>query len=136
MQWVWDKSKCNTKSSVWCFKLEIWCFTTWVILSNMFFYCYKLSILLLLVIDKTYRRSLEQLCVCSCSRREINWNYFSFPIWTFAIKVKRKDAMNVSLCNSGNSLIMYNMEIMIKISFVITMMLTAIIIIDFDCFQM
>ena len=44
--------------------------------------------------------------------------------------------MNVSLCNSGNSLIMYNMEIMIKISFVITLMLTAIIIIDFDCFQM
>ena len=43
--------------------------------------------------------------------------------------------MNVS-CNSVNSKVMYNMEIMIKISFVITLMLTAIIIIDFDCFQM
>ena len=42
--------------------------------------------------------------------------------------------MNVSSCNSVNSLIMYNMEIMIKISFVITFMLTAVI--DFDCFQM
>ena len=41
--------------------------------------------------------------------------------------------MNVSSCNSVNSLIMYNMEVMIKI-FVITLMLTAII--DFDCFQM
>ena len=41
--------------------------------------------------------------------------------------------MNVS-CNSVNSKIMYNMEIMIKISFVITLMLTAII--DFDYFQM
>ena len=44
--------------------------------------------------------------------------------------------MNVRSCNSVNSLIMYDMEIMIKISFVITLMLTAIIIIDFDCFQM
>ena len=31
---------------------------------------------------------------------------------------------------------MYSMEIMVKISFVITLMLTAIMIIDFDCFQM
>ena len=38
--------------------------------------------------------------------------------------------------NSVNSLIMYDMEIMIKISFVITLMLTSIIIIDFDYFQM
>ena len=53
---------------------------------------------------------------------------------TFAIRKKRKDAMNASSCNSVNSLMMYNMEIMIKISFVITLMLTAII--DFDCFQM
>ena len=44
--------------------------------------------------------------------------------------------MNVSSCNSVNSLIMYNMEIMIKILFVITLMLTAVIIIDFDRFQM
>ena len=42
--------------------------------------------------------------------------------------------MNVSSCNSVNSLIMYDMEIMMKISFVITLMLTAIT--DFDCFQM
>ena len=72
----------------------------------------------------------------SCSRRETDWNYFSFPVGTFAIKRKRKDAMNVRSCNSVNSLIMYDMEIMIKISFVKTLMLTAIIIIDFDCFQM
>ena len=54
-------------------------------------------------------------------RREVNWNYFSFPISTFRIKRKRKDAMSVSSCNSINSVIMYNMEIMIKISFVITL---------------
>ena len=35
--------------------------------------------------------------------------------------------MNVSSCNSVNSLIMYNMEIMIKISFAMTLMLTVII---------
>ena len=44
--------------------------------------------------------------------------------------------MNVRSCYSVNSLIMYNMETMIKILFVITLMLTAVIIIDFDCFQM
>ena len=42
--------------------------------------------------------------------------------------------MNVSSRNSVNSLIMYDMEIKIKISFEITLMLTAII--DFDYFQM
>ena len=42
--------------------------------------------------------------------------------------------MNESSCNSVNSLIMYNMEIMIKISFAITLMPAALIIIDFDCF--
>ena len=73
------------------------------------------------------------MCFCS-RRREINWNYFSLPMWTFAIKKKKKDAMNVSSRNSVNSLIMYDMEIKIKISFEITLMLTAII--DFDCFQM
>ena len=44
--------------------------------------------------------------------------------------------MNVRLFNSVNSLIMYNMEIMIKILFVVTLMLTAVVIIDFDCFKM
>ena len=44
--------------------------------------------------------------------------------------------MNVRSCNSVNSLIMYDMEIMIKTLFVITLMLTVVIIIDFDCFQM
>ena len=52
------------------------------------------------------------------------------------MKRKRKDAMNVSSCNLVNSLIMCNMEIMIKIPFAITLVLTAIIIIEFDCFQM
>ena len=44
--------------------------------------------------------------------------------------------MNICLWNSVNSLILYNMEIMIKISFETTLMLTATIIINFDCFQM
>ena len=46
--------------------------------------------------------------------RELNWNYFSFPIWPFAIKRQRKDAVSVSSCNSVNSAIIYNMEIIIK----------------------
>ena len=70
------------------------------------------------------------VCVCLCSdRREINWNYFSFPVRTFTIKKKRKDTMTVSLCNSVNLAIMYNMEITIK--FVITFISIAIIIIVF-----
>ena len=44
--------------------------------------------------------------------------------------------MDVSSCNSVNSLIMYNMKIMTKISFVITLIPKAIIIIYFDCFEM
>ena len=69
------------------------------------------------------------VCVCLCSeRREVNWNYFSFPVWTFTIKRKRKDAMSVSSCNSVNSAIMYNMEIMIKMPFVIRLISTAIMI--------
>ena len=53
-------------------------------------------------------------------RRKVNWNYFSFLIWTFTIKRKRKDGMSVGSCNSVNSAIMYNAEITIKMSFVIT----------------
>ena len=69
--------------------------------------------------------------LCS-ERREFNWNYFSFPVRTFTIKKKRKDTMSVSLCNSVNSAIMYNMEIMTKMPFVITFISTAIIIIVFN----
>ena len=50
--------------------------------------------------------------------RELTWNYFSFPIWPFAIKRQRKDAVSVSSCNSVNSAIIYNMEIIIKRSII------------------
>ena len=60
------------------------------------------------------------VCVCLCSeRKEVNWTYFSFPVRTFTIKRKRKDAMSVSSCNSVNSVIMYNMEIITTMPFVI-----------------
>ena len=64
----------------------------------------------------------EVVCVCLCSeKREVNWNYFSFPWWAFTIKRKKKDPMSESSCNSVNSAIMYNIEIMIKMPFVITL---------------
>ena len=51
------------------------------------------------------------VCVCLCSeRKEVNWNCFSFPVRTFTIQRKKKDAMGVSSCNSVSSAIMYNME--------------------------
>ena len=40
--------------------------------------------------------------------------------------------MSVSSCNSVNSVIMYNMEIMIKMRFVITLISTAVMIIVFN----
>ena len=71
------------------------------------------------------------MCFCS-ERKEAIRNYFCFPVRTFTIKRKRKDAMSVSSCNSVNSAIMYNMEIMIKMPFVITLISTAIMIIVFN----
>ena len=69
------------------------------------------------------------VCMCFCSeRKETIRNYFSFPVRKFTIKRKRKDAMSVSSCNSVNSAIMYNMEIMIKMPFVIRLISTAIMI--------
>ena len=44
--------------------------------------------------------------------------------------------MSASSCNSVNSAIMYNMEIMIKMPFVITLISAAIMIINFNLFQM
>ena len=38
-------------------------------------------------------------------RRGFNWNYSSFPIWTFVIKRQTKDEMSVSLFESVNSAI-------------------------------
>ena len=76
------------------------------------------------------------MCVCVLGGEGLVGIILVFLCELFAVKKKRKHAMNVSSCNLVNSLIMYDMEIMIKISFVITLMLTAIIIIDFDCFQM
>ena len=47
---------------------------------------------------------------------------------------KRKDEMSLSSYNSVNSAIMYNMEIMIKMSFVIILISTAIMfLIVFKC---
>ena len=57
--------------------------------------------------------------------------YF-FLYFPFAIKRKRRDVMSVSSCNSVNSVIMYNMEIMIKMPFVITLISTAVMIIVFN----
>ena len=69
------------------------------------------------------------VCMCFCfERKETIRNYFSFPVRKFTIKRKRKDAMSVSSCNSVNSAIMYNMEIMIKMPFVIRLISTAIMI--------
>ena len=47
-----------------------------------------------------------------------------------------KDDMSVSSFDSVNSAIMFNMEIKIKMSTAITIILTAIMIIVFNCFQM
>ena len=47
-----------------------------------------------------------------------------------------KNGMGVSLFDSVNSAMMYNMEIMIRISITVTIILTAIMIIVFNCFQM
>ena len=62
----------------------------------------------------TFDSSRSKCDAFRSERRKINWNYFSFPIWTFSVKRKRKDAMSVSSCNSVNLTIMHNMEIMIK----------------------
>ena len=61
---------------------------------------------------------------------------FKFSFMNFYNQKERKDVMGVSSCNSVNSTLMYNMEIKIKMSFVIALIATAIIIITFDCFQM
>ena len=47
-----------------------------------------------------------------------------------------KDDMSVSSFDSVNSAIMFNMEIKIKMSTAVTIILTAIMIIVFNCFQM
>ena len=46
--------------------------------------------------------------------------------------IKRKEAVSVSSCHSVNSGIMYNMEIMIKISIVTALISKAIMIIVFN----
>ena len=65
-----------------------------------------------------------------------SFKFFSVCIWTFEIKRQRKDKMSVSPCNLVNSVIMRNMEILIKMSFLMVIILTAIMIIVFYCFQM
>ena len=49
-------------------------------------------------------------------------------------KGRRKDAISVISCYLVNSAIMYNMEIMIKMSFAIKLILTAILNIVFNFF--
>ena len=61
--------------------------------------------------------------------REVRGNYSSFPISTFTNKSKRKDAMSVISCSSLNSV---NSAIMIKMSFLTTLISTAIMIIVND----
>ena len=83
---------------------------------------------------KYFIRPEAVVCVCFRSGSiEVNGKYFNFPISTFRIKRKRKDAMSVSSCNLA---IMYNMQIMIKMSFVIALILRAIMIIVFNYFEM
>ena len=55
---------------------------------------------------------------------------------TFAIKRQRKNVIRVRSRNSINSARLYITEIMIKMSITITLILTARIILDFNCFQM
>ena len=71
-------------------------------------------------------------CVCVPRGERLIGIILFFPVSTFTIKRKRKDAMSVSSFNSVNSAIMYNMEVMIKMSFVITFTSTAIMIIVFN----
>ena len=60
---------------------------------------------MLLVIERTYI-CWGQLCVfLKFMRRGFNWNYSSFPIWTFVIKRQLEDEIRVSLFNSVNSAI-------------------------------
>ena len=47
-----------------------------------------------------------------------------------------KDEMSVSSVDAVNSAILYNMEIIIKMSTAVTIILTANMIIVFNCFQM
>ena len=68
-------------------------------------------------------------------REEVNWKYFRFSISTFRIKRKRKEALSVSSSNSVNLVIMCDMQIMIKMSFVIALILRAIMILVFNYFQ-
>ena len=77
----------------------------------------------------TFDSSRSKCDAFRSERRKINCNYFSFPIWTFSVKRKRKDAMSVSSCNSVNLTIMHNMDIMIKKLFVMTLVSRAIMII-------
>ena len=68
-------------------------------------------------------------------RKEVNWKYFRFSISTFRIRRKRKEAMSVSSSNSVNLVIMCDMQIIIKMSFVIALILRAIMILVFNYFQ-
>ena len=66
------------------------------------------------------------VCVClSVLGGEDNWNYFGLPIFTFPIKRQRKDVTIVRSCNSVNSARLYNLEIIIKMSITVTIMLTV-----------
>ena len=51
------------------------------------------------------------------------------------MKRKRKDAISIISCYLVNSAIMHNLEMMIKMSFAITLILTAILNIVFNFFS-
>ena len=83
------------------------------------------------------------LCVwCVCVFVFVFWEergqlelFIFLHLCRFAIKRERKDTISVSSCYSVNLAIMYNMEIMLKMSFVITLILAAIMNILFNFFR-
>ena len=95
----------------------------------------KVQNLLLYKISHKAGNSCAWVCILCSGRREVSWNYLVLLYELLQSKKKRKDAISVSSCNSINSAMMYNMEIMIKLSFVIALILTAIMIIVFNSFQ-
>ena len=80
------------------------------------------------------------VCVCVCVFVCVwlfwdNWNYFSLPLFTFPVKRQRKDVTSIRSCNSVHSTWLYNLEIMIKMSIIITIVVTAVMILASSSFQ-
>ena len=65
-----------------------------------------------------------------------NRNCFSLSLFTFPVIRQKKHETSVRSCNLVNSARLQNLKIMIKMSMTITIMLTAIMVLVFNCFQM